>query len=61
MSKKQFVVFNKSGAEVDWVDPYVSHREVPSVVYEVSNGHGEYLVVIPEGGRFEIRDMEADR
>ena len=57
---KEFVVFNAEGKEVDWVDPYVSHREEYDHYYEVFNTFGSHVVVIPPGGYFQIREMEED-
>jgi hypothetical protein len=52
----EFVVFDEDEdeVEVDSIDPYRSHREVPGG-YMVRNHAGEYQVTIPEGGRYEIR------
>lgn len=52
---QEFVVFDASGKEVDWVDPYQEHREIEPGLFAVSNGHAEYRVAVPDSGRFEIR------
>lgn len=52
----EFVVFDADGREVDWVDPYVSHVQTGSRLYLVDNGFSEYDVIVPKGGRFEIRE-----
>ena len=64
---KEFVVFDKNGKEINWIDPYDWHKDVTSVSeglasgerqYLVSNHVYEYEVVVPEGGRYEIRAMD---
>ena len=59
-------MFDKNGKEINWIDPYDWHKDVTSVStglvfgerqYRVSNGAYEYDVVIPNGGRYEIRAM----
>ena len=64
MVSKEFVVFDKNGKEINWIDPYDWHKDVTSVSeglmfgerqYLVSNIVYEYNVVIPKGGRYEIR------
>lgn len=56
---KEFVVFDENGVEVDWVDPVLSHRveTIALDVVHINNGYNEYRVVVPEGGRWEIRDI----
>ena len=55
---EEFVVFDAGGNEVDWIDPYEGHYEYKPGVLHVSNFVYEYLVRVPEGGRYEIREME---
>ena len=64
---KEFVAFDKNGKEINWIDPYDWHKDVTSVSdglasgerqYRVSNVVYEYDVVIPKGGRYEIRVIE---
>ena len=64
---KEFVAFDKNGKEINWIDPYDWHKDVTSVSeglasgerqYRVSNIVYEYDVVIPKGGRYEIRVIE---
>ena len=64
---EEFVVFDKNGKEINWIDPYDWHKDVTSVSeglasgerqYLVSNRVYEYEVVVPEGGRYEIRAMD---
>lgn len=52
---QEFVVFDASGKEVDWIDPYMAHRVIEPGLIRVSNGAHGYRVTIPAGGRFEIR------
>ncbi|TDT31121.1 hypothetical protein [Naumannella halotolerans] len=59
MTAREFVVFNAAGREVDWVVPYISHGTIAPGRYSVHNGHHDYEVRVPEGGRFEIRDRRA--
>ena len=63
---EEFVVFDKNGKEINWIDPYDWHKDVTSESmglvfgerqYRVSNIAYEYDVVIPKGGRYEIRAM----
>ena len=63
---EEFVVFDKNGKEINGIDPYDWHKDVTSVSkglvfgerqYRVSNIAYEYDVVIPKGGRYEIRAM----
>ena len=63
----EFVVFDKNGKEINWRDPYDWHKDVTSVSeglasgerqYRVSNIVYEYDVVIPKGGRYEIREVD---
>ncbi|KMV14829.1 hypothetical protein ACT17_28215 [Mycolicibacterium conceptionense] len=57
---EEFVVFDASGKEVDWIDPYQAHREIEPGLFMVSNfGDVEYRVTVPDGGRFEIRPRES--
>lgn len=51
----EFVVFDASGSECDWIDPYEWHEAVSPSLVRVSNTHHEYDVSIPVGGHFEIR------
>lgn len=54
----EFVVFDADGKEIDSVDPYQSHApyDAKAGQYFVKGAHGyEYSVIIPEGGRYEIR------
>lgn len=51
----EFVVFDRSGREIDWVDPYLKHRWVGPNRFVVSNGQYDYPVRVPEGGRIEVR------
>ena len=62
----EFVVFDKNGKEINWIDPYDWHKDVTRVSgglasgerqYRVSNIAYEYDVVIPKWGRYEIRAM----
>ena len=64
---KEFVAFDKNGKEINWIDPYDWHKDVTSVSeglasgerqYRVSNIAYEYDVVIPKGGRYEIREVD---
>ena len=64
---KEFVAFDKNGKEINWIDPYDWHKDVTSVSdglasgerqYRVSNVVYEYDVVIPKGGRYEIREVD---
>ena len=61
---EEFVVFDKNGKEINWINPYDWHEDVTSESrglvfgerqYRVSNIAHEYDVVIPKGGRYEIR------
>lgn len=56
----EFVVFDRDNTEVDWIDPYVSHIPLSfeNDRYVVANTVCDYLVRIPEGGRFEIRELK---
>lgn len=54
----EFVAFDAQGREVDWIDPYLEHRIVDEVTFLVDNGYSEYAVVVPTGGRYEIRVKE---
>lgn len=56
----ELVVFDATGTEVDWCDPYVSHRVEDGVLY-VDNSLDEHRMEIPEGGRYEIRPMGVPR
>lgn len=60
MAEREFVAFDASGKEVDWIDPYDWHKEIHSDYYAVSNHHDVYSVRIPPGGHYEIRDMGDD-
>lgn len=61
MTERVFVVFDADGNEIDWIDPYRSHEKVDTKArrFRVQNDRFSYFVTVPEGGRFEIRDMEA--
>lgn len=50
----EFVVFDRDGAEVDSVDPYVKHTKITGG-FMVYNHVSAYPVFIPEGGSYEIR------
>jgi len=52
----EFVVFDASGNECDWIDPYEWHEVVSPSVVRVSNVVQEYDVEIPQGGHFEVRE-----
>jgi hypothetical protein len=63
VSARGFVVFAADGAEIDWLDPYVSHvEEHPGVFLVTLNVHGldrRYQAIVPSGGRYEIRELES--
>ena len=67
MVSKEFVVYGDNGWETEWVDPYAEHVDITPVrarlrdgerAYLVSTGQSTHEVVVPEGGHFEIREME---
>ena len=57
---QEFVVFDATGKECDWYDPYLSHALIDGSWYLVELGHLDYEVEIPDGGRFEVREMGND-
>lgn len=52
---REFVVFDAEDNEVEWYDPYINHNIAKDGMVEVNNGWGWYGVVVPGGGRYEIR------
>ena len=60
MPPREFVVFDRHGNEVDSVDPYQSHEaQADPGYYVVKGAFGyEYSVYVPDGGSYEIREME---
>lgn len=59
MSVREFVVFNAAGKPIDWIDPYEGHEETGPGLYLVTGALGHvYDVVVPKGGRFEVREMK---
>ena len=54
---EEFVVFDATGKECDWYDPYVDHQELDDRLISVELGHDNYEVEIPVGGRYEVREM----
>lgn len=53
----EFATIAADGAEIDWLDPYLGHRVVHPGVFMVRNHYGEYQMIVPDGGRFEIREL----
>jgi len=58
---KEFVVFDATGKECDWYDPYLSHEGLGAGKFAVELAHDGYVVLIPDGGRFEVREMRSDQ
>lgn len=56
----EFVVFDKAGKEVDWIDPYRGHIDNEDGTFEVNNGYGVYHVEVPEHGRYVIRTPDLE-
>lgn len=56
----EFVVFDKSGREIDWIDPYQGHTLNEDGTHQVDNGYFTYRVEVPEHGRFVIRTLDED-
>lgn len=56
----EFVVFDASGKEVDWYDPYEGHVLEPDGSCTVDNGYAKYRVEIPPGGRWVVRTRADD-
>ena len=54
---KEFVVFDATGKECDWYDPYLTHTDLGGGAFLVELGHDEYFVEVPRSYRFEVREM----
>lgn len=59
-STLEFVVFDKDGNVVDSVDPYHGHEAQADPGYYLVIGmfDYEYPVYVPDGGSYEIRQLE---
>lgn len=54
---QEFVVFNESGDEIDWIDPVVSLVET-DVDYLVDNGYHKYEVDKKAGFSYILRNRK---
>lgn len=59
MMTLEFVMIDANGREVDWIDPVIDYK-VKGDTVTVDNGFHIYVLTIPEGGRFDVRQRIAD-